>query len=248
MPTPHALYRFYDAARNLLYVGITLDPGSRWKQHAHDKPWWHEVTSTTIETYPDRASVLEAERAAIIAERPRYNVVHNRGKRTAQSAEQLTTYDSSNEWVFTSRRGYERQSDLQLYWEVNCTSMSDDYLPSEIDAIDLLRMWRRKYAPGDQVPIYWSIWPMHETAPFQPSEIAWADGRNFLTYYSWPTNVATGERLNFNRLPVMDFAWNEERGDKGGFFQEATGWKPAPLQPYAPVKQILAAAGLESWR
>jgi hypothetical protein len=26
---PHALYRFYDAAGMLLYVGITVDPGAR---------------------------------------------------------------------------------------------------------------------------------------------------------------------------------------------------------------------------
>lgn len=43
MSTTHALYRFYDAAGALLYVGITIDPGSRWRSHAHDKPWWQQV-------------------------------------------------------------------------------------------------------------------------------------------------------------------------------------------------------------
>ena len=38
--------------------------------------WWQEVASTTIQTLPDRQSVLEAERIAIMAERPRYNIQH----------------------------------------------------------------------------------------------------------------------------------------------------------------------------
>lgn len=79
----HALYRFYDADDQLLYVGITLDPGPRWRAHRDDKPWWHEVTNVTIEVLPSRAAVLEAEKQAILAERPRYNVVHNRGTSTA---------------------------------------------------------------------------------------------------------------------------------------------------------------------
>lgn len=77
---PHALYRFWDANDRLLYVGITANPGSRWKQHSKDKPWWHDVTRVTIERYPDRLSVLNAERTAITLERPVHNVVHN-GKR-----------------------------------------------------------------------------------------------------------------------------------------------------------------------
>lgn len=73
----HALYRFFDASGDLLYIGITLNPAGRWKQHREDKPWWEEVADITIETYPDRPSVLEAERKAIITERPRYNKTHN---------------------------------------------------------------------------------------------------------------------------------------------------------------------------
>lgn len=73
----HALYRFFDASGDLLYIGITLNPAGRWKQHREEKPWWEEVTDITIETYPDRPSVLEAERKAIIAEHPRYNKTYN---------------------------------------------------------------------------------------------------------------------------------------------------------------------------
>lgn len=73
----HALYRFFDASGDLLYIGITLNPAGRWKRHREDKPWWEEIADITLETYPDRPSVLEAERTAIIAEHPRYNKTHN---------------------------------------------------------------------------------------------------------------------------------------------------------------------------
>lgn len=72
----HALYRFFDAGGDLLYVGVTNDPGRRWGRHANDKPWWHEVDRIEIERYPDRESVLAAERKAIQEEHPRYNVAH----------------------------------------------------------------------------------------------------------------------------------------------------------------------------
>lgn len=72
-----ALYRFYGAADELLYVGITSDPGSRWKQHGADKPWWHEVTRTSIERYPTRAAALVVEKAVIRVSRPKYNRQHN---------------------------------------------------------------------------------------------------------------------------------------------------------------------------
>lgn len=73
---PHVLYRFFDAGGDLLYVGVTNDPGRRWSRHASDKPWWNEVDRIEIDRYPDRTSVLAAERKAVQDERPRYNVVH----------------------------------------------------------------------------------------------------------------------------------------------------------------------------
>lgn len=80
---PHALYRFFDDADCLLYIGITLDPGSRWKAHRDDKPWWHEVTRIAVEVHSSRKAVLEAERAAIVQEHPKHNIVHNRGTSAA---------------------------------------------------------------------------------------------------------------------------------------------------------------------
>lgn len=77
----HALYRFRDAAGRLLYVGITADPGTRWKAHAAGKPWWADVARVDVEPQPTREAALAAEKRAIRAERPVHNVIHNRPKR-----------------------------------------------------------------------------------------------------------------------------------------------------------------------
>jgi hypothetical protein len=75
---PHALYRFYGAGGTLLYIGLTANLPTRLINHRDEKPWWTGVARITVEHFPDRASVVEAERRAIEAERPLYNVQHNR--------------------------------------------------------------------------------------------------------------------------------------------------------------------------
>lgn len=85
MSSEHALYRFYDIDGRLLYIGISLNPGSRWKQHRDDKPWWHDVAQVTVERLPSRQVALAAEQAAIVAERPRYNIIHNRSSDRIES-------------------------------------------------------------------------------------------------------------------------------------------------------------------
>jgi hypothetical protein len=80
---PHALYRFYDTTGALLYVGITVDAPRRFGRHSEDKPWWLEVARIDMEPFPDRDSVLVAERAAIQSEAPRYNIAHARGTQSA---------------------------------------------------------------------------------------------------------------------------------------------------------------------
>ncbi|GAB3213297.1 hypothetical protein GCM10027294_43540 [Marinactinospora endophytica] len=71
-----ALYRFYADDGQLLYVGITNDPPRRMKQHSDSKDWWPQVRGISIDWYPDRDSVLAAERRAIAVENPLYNVAH----------------------------------------------------------------------------------------------------------------------------------------------------------------------------
>jgi hypothetical protein len=74
------LYRFWNHAGDLLYIGQTSRHGlARWFEHMRDQRWAHEVA--TIQSDPrvwySEAEVLDAERDAIHAERPRYNIAHN---------------------------------------------------------------------------------------------------------------------------------------------------------------------------
>lgn len=69
-----ALYRTWDAAGMLLYIGITGDPIERWRKHARKKPWWRRVDRITCELFPKEHLALDAERSAIRAERPKFNI------------------------------------------------------------------------------------------------------------------------------------------------------------------------------
>lgn len=84
---PHALYRFFGAGGTLLYIGITNSIPTRIRRHNADKPWWTGVANVTVEHYPNRAAVLEAERRAIKAEKPLYNEQHNQAGRWGTDTE-----------------------------------------------------------------------------------------------------------------------------------------------------------------
>ena len=76
--TGHYLYRLYNKAGHLLYVGVTDNVFRRWKEHSRTKPWWSQVHKFTQDWYPNRASVEAAERRAIQTENPVYNVTHSK--------------------------------------------------------------------------------------------------------------------------------------------------------------------------
>lgn len=72
-----ALYRFYDAAGDLLYVGQTINPGRRMEKHRGTNAWWGDVARIDMEQFPDRPALLAAERAAIKEDKPKHNVRMN---------------------------------------------------------------------------------------------------------------------------------------------------------------------------
>jgi hypothetical protein len=76
MTSDQHLYRFWNG-ETLLYIGVSINAYARANQHRRDADWWPEADRMTIETFPDRAAVLAAEAAAIIAEAPRFNVAGN---------------------------------------------------------------------------------------------------------------------------------------------------------------------------
>jgi hypothetical protein len=75
---PHILYRCFDADGELLYIGITNDPGNRFNLHASATPWWPDVAEIKLdESFASRWELEVAERDAILAEIPLHNSQHN---------------------------------------------------------------------------------------------------------------------------------------------------------------------------
>lgn len=72
------LYRMYDADGALLYIGISKSAIARLTQHLDTQPWANEIVDTKIAHHAvTRRQLEQIERDAIIAEKPKYNVIHN---------------------------------------------------------------------------------------------------------------------------------------------------------------------------
>jgi hypothetical protein len=288
---PHVLYRFRNRDGRLIYVGISLSLPARLGQHRGDKPWWAEVTTVTVEHFPDRASALAAEKEAIRTESPLYNVVHARRSSglvvpDGVSIETDKVYPHLPLWEFTSRYGDRRLAHLWLYWEAHGDPISDDYYLDEITAEELWSRWVTRATPDraaekvfgkGAVHIGWYVEGIEvfrlgkagtgtglllESAPGRDMRIEreWFrdlppqpeddDTSDFLKFFSWPNDAETGERLRWSALPVIDKVWRDHslpvgpHAEKGGFIQEATGWKPSPYQPYINAWHLARLSGL----
>lgn len=136
-------------------------------------------------------------------------------------------------------------------WEAHLDPISDGYRFSEVSADALLQIWARKVSeehPDGLIPIHWFV-ESEEAAKFNILPFAYdhfhGESRitqeDFLWHYGWPTHAVTQEPLNWCELPVVDKLWNENRADKGGFIQQATGWKPSIYQPFVYLPSLLRA-------
>jgi hypothetical protein len=260
---PHALYRFYDAAGTLLYVGITAALPTRLGDHDEKKPWWTTVSKITVEHYDNREKVLAAEIAAITAERPLHNIQHNR-RRGGSTGPAAAIFDRAfgdvPAWTFVNlRSGHARTVPLYLYWEVPCDPISNDWAVGDISADELWRIWLTRYPRDERAEVRYGTGAFRiswfvdgpgtfEAAPFQ-DDLSNPPPYNdhFMTHFTWPQHPVTRERLQWSSLPVIDKVWRldrlpDVRDFKGGFVQEATGWKPSPLQPFVNVHQLARAA------
>lgn len=73
-----ALYRFYDASRKAIYIGVTTNPFTRWGDHRRSD-WWRLVRFVSLEPV-DPATRLAAEQRAIDAENPCFNRMRPYGR------------------------------------------------------------------------------------------------------------------------------------------------------------------------
>lgn len=82
---PHSLYRCFDAAGALLYVGVARDVEDRMFHHLHACNAGKQPNGTlrthmadyTVEVYPTKLAARDAERQAIATEGPLLNKQHN---------------------------------------------------------------------------------------------------------------------------------------------------------------------------
>jgi predicted GIY-YIG superfamily endonuclease len=71
-----SVYRWFGDEDRPLYIGFSVDPLLRFKQHSRDKHsqrWWSLRRSVTITPYATEAEGRAAEIEAIAAEKPIYN-------------------------------------------------------------------------------------------------------------------------------------------------------------------------------
>lgn len=69
-----SVYRHFDSAGTLLYVGIAADLDSRNYWHRRNSKWFISVSRTTLEWFNTRVEALKAETRAIKTEEPVFNV------------------------------------------------------------------------------------------------------------------------------------------------------------------------------
>ncbi len=150
-------------------------------------------------------------------------------------------------WRFQSRKsGFEKVTTLWLYPELDystCVDDADDQSGAGQLAfyLDNLRRARPEYWEADAVPIYWFVRGdpgITEQAPNNADERSL--DKHFLTSFTPPVDAATGEPLNWWRLPV--------RNDRSPEFAKALGWLPSPFQEFAPLRSIVTNATVETRR
>lgn len=240
------LYRFYDQNERLLYVGISGNPGRRFHEHSKDKGWWAQVARSTMEHHPTREEAAAAEVAAIITERPLHNIVHGgrsleiptsgRGKRYVHND---GCFGSGPMFFYNKRGGHCHHDDLALAPEPHLSPAVDNVYGESDDTAEQGRIeveYWFDYLTRDnhgQMPetctVYWSITGDNtcETAPFPKAwGCSWPDSDNFLTHFTWPRDMRTGQMVNFLRLPIRHRFKN---------FARTLGYNPSPLQATYPV-------------
>lgn len=78
IPRRVAIYRLYDSADQLLYVGITEDIKDRFGRHAMTKAWWSSVARKDVTwIVTSWSQALRLEKTIIREEQPKYNGTHN---------------------------------------------------------------------------------------------------------------------------------------------------------------------------
>ena len=141
-PERTALYHIFDAADDLLYIGISNSFGRRWHEHSKVQPWWPDMRWQTVRWYDSREEAEAAEKAAIKIENPRYNIRHAVSATQANSTIWLKRADGVAERLREMRRdadlaGHQMGAALGRSQPAVCRIERGQSVPTEAD----VRTW-----------------------------------------------------------------------------------------------------------
>lgn len=99
---PATVYRAYDDAGTLLYVGCAVNVEKRMAQHRRTAAWYADMARTETVEYPSRGLALAAEAEAIRAEHPAYNVSGYDGYRRGCACPRCVDYGAAVERIVSA--------------------------------------------------------------------------------------------------------------------------------------------------
>ena len=79
------LYRHFGEDGTLLYVGVSLSAMQRLMQHRSHAHWFEQIKRIEVERFATRQQAFAAERAAVINEKPAFNIQFQRAEARASS-------------------------------------------------------------------------------------------------------------------------------------------------------------------
>jgi predicted GIY-YIG superfamily endonuclease len=115
-----ALYRHFNRANELLYVGISSKLPERMRQHQRGSKWFFDVKLVTVEWFDDRQSAKLAEGKAIRTEQPKFNIL--KGKAEPKLRDERDPED--NKTVFMKIRVTKQE---QAEWRDICRALGQDF-------------------------------------------------------------------------------------------------------------------------
>lgn len=80
------LYRHFDAAEKLLYVGVSADLLKRCRRHEQESRWFNKIACIKVARFATIGAALRAEKMAIDTEKPQFNSGIRRANGRSSSA------------------------------------------------------------------------------------------------------------------------------------------------------------------
>ncbi|MDF2155305.1 hypothetical protein [Vibrio sp. CAU 1672] len=155
---------------------------------------------------------------------------------------------SSNLCHFYNLRNpaYTVTGELIAKYEIDHSAMAYDYT-GDLSAYELFEKWvevARSQSTDGMVDICWHVTVQGQRfkPEFMPGQCGSAGEGDFLSYFSQPVNVETGQSLEWSAVPVKLPVWDEENLEGRGFIEYVTGWQPSPRQSQVSIDFLVEAA------